>query len=154
VRDVDEDTRPRLICTACGTIHYENPRVVAAALAERDGRNGREALLMRRAWEPRRGYWSPPGGFVEIDETVEAAAIREAEEEVGLRLELQGLLGVYSRPIAGIVVVVFRARALNDEPKVGAEALEARWFAVDGVPWDRLAFETTAQALQDWVSVS
>lgn len=152
-RYVEEERRERLVCPSCGLIHYQNPRVVAAAVPERDGVDGRpRVLLMRRALEPRRGYWTPPGGFVEIDESAEDAARREGEEEVGLPLELSGLLGVYSRPAAAIVVVVYRARALRDEPRLGAEALEARWFTPDAIPWDELAFETTVRALRDWVA--
>jgi ADP-ribose pyrophosphatase YjhB (NUDIX family) len=107
---------------------------------------------MRRALEPRRGYWTPPGGFVELGESTEEAALREGEEEVGLPLELLGLLGVYSRPAMGIVVVAYRARALEEVPQPGIEALEAAWFTPDTIPWDDLAFETTVRAMRDWVA--
>ncbi|OGO49795.1 MAG: hypothetical protein A2148_07385 [Chloroflexi bacterium RBG_16_68_14] len=149
---VAEERRERLVCQACGLIHYRNPRIVAAALPERDGGDGqRRVLLMRRALEPRRGYWTPPGGFVELGESTEEAALREGEEEVGLPLELTGLLGVYSRTAVGVVVVVYRARALGEEPRLGWEALEARWFTAEAIPWDDLAFESTVRALRDWV---
>ena len=151
LQHVAEEQRQRLVCQACGLIHYLNPRLVAAVIPERDGDEGdRRALLMRRALEPRRGYWTPPGGFVELGESTEEAALRESEEEVGLPLELAGLLGVYSRPAAGVVVVVYRARALREEPRPGPEALEARWFAPEAIPWDDLAFESTVRALRDW----
>ncbi len=152
-RYVEEEQRERLVCRSCGHIHYLNPRLVASALPERDGADGgRRLLLMRRALEPRRGYWTPPGGFVELGESAEEAARREGEEEVGLRLELAGLLGVYSRPAVGVVVVAYRARAMSEEPRLGAEALEARWFTPDTIPWDDLAFETTVRALRDWIA--
>lgn len=150
---VEDEQRERLVCQACGLVHYLNPRIVAAAIPERDGADGRRRLLlMRRALEPRRGYWTPPGGFVELGESTEEAALREGEEEVGLPLELAGLLGVYSRTAAGVVVVVYRARALREEPRLGGEALEARWFTADAIPWNDLAFETTVRALRDWVA--
>jgi ADP-ribose pyrophosphatase YjhB (NUDIX family) len=151
LQPVAEEGRDRLVCQSCGFIHYLNPRIVASVLPERDGPGGREVLLMRRALEPRRGYWTPPGGFVELGESTEEAALREGREEVGLALEVAGLLGVYSRPAVGIVVVSYRARALDGEPALGSEALEARWFAADAIPWDDLAFETTVRALRDWV---
>ena len=88
---------------------------------------------------------------MELGESTEEAALRESEEEVGLPLELAGLLGVYSRPAAGIVVVVYRSLALREEPNLGSEALEARWFTPESIPWDDLAFETTVRALRDWV---
>jgi ADP-ribose pyrophosphatase YjhB (NUDIX family) len=152
LQPVPDEDRERLVCQSCGFIHYLNPRVVANAIPERNTDGRRHVLLMRRALEPRRGYWSPPGGFVELGETAEEAAIREGEEEVGLDLELFGLLGVYSRPVAGIVVVCFRARALTKEPQASAEALEVRWFADNKIPWEDLAFETTTAAMQDWVA--
>ena len=152
-RLVEEEQRDRYVCEACGFIHYLNPRLVAAALPERIGGGGaRQVLLMRRAIEPRRGYWTPPGGFVELGESAEEAAVREGEEEVGLALEVTGLLGVYSRPAVGLVVVAYRTRALGGEPRCGVEALEARWFGTADIPWDDLAFETTVHALKDWVA--
>jgi len=149
---VPGDERERLVCQTCAFIHYENPRVVASVLPERDEGGARLVLLMRRAMEPRRGFWTPPGGFVELGESPEEAAVREGAEEVALTLEPFALLGVYSRPALGIVVVAYRARALETEPQPGVEALEARWFAADEIPWDELAFETTTRALRDWLA--
>ncbi len=152
---VTEEGRERPVCQACGLVHYLNPRLVAAALPERDDADGqRRVLLMRRALEPRRGFWTPPGGFVELGESPEEGALRETEEEVGLPLELTGLLGVYSRVAAGVVVMVYRARALWEEPRLGSEALAARWFTPNAIPWDDLAFETRVRALRDWVARS
>ena len=153
LRHVEAEHRDRLICESCGMVHYLNPRVVAAAVPEIDGAGGpRRLLLMRRALEPRRGAWTMPGGFVDVGESTEEAALRESDEEVGLPLELISLLGVYSRPAVGIVVVVYRARALREEARIGDEALEARWFTADTIPWDELAFETTVRALRDWLA--
>lgn len=66
--------RRRLQCEGCGFIHYMNPRVVAAVIVEHTGR----LLLQQRAIEPRRGYWTFPGGFLEVGETPEAGARRDA----------------------------------------------------------------------------
>lgn len=152
---VAAEQRDRLVCQSCGIIHYLNPRLVAAVIPERDAAGSQRCLLlMRRALEPRRGYWTPPGGFVELGESTEEAALREGKEEVGLPLELTGLLGVYSRPAVGVVVVVYRARALREEPRLGSEALEARWFTSDTIPWEDLAFESTVRALRDWVKAT
>ncbi len=148
-RLVKGEDRPRLVCSQCGFIHYINPKVVVGAIPERAGR----ALLMRRAIEPRYGAWTFPGGFMEVDETAEEAALREAEEEVCLSLKLGPLLGVYSRPGPGILVVVFRARAGSEPPKPGDECLSVAWFRPEEIPWDELAFETTLWALRDWVAL-
>jgi ADP-ribose pyrophosphatase YjhB (NUDIX family) len=165
-RLVEGEDRPRLVCSRCDFIHYVNPKVVVGAIPERGGR----VLLMRRAIEPRYGAWTFPGGFMEIDETAEEAALREAEEEVGLSLTLGPLLGVYSRPAArggqaaarpggsdpgggpGVVVVVFRARVGRARPTPGTECLETAWFRPEDIPWEDLAFETTRWALRDWVA--
>lgn len=153
LQHVPDEGRERLVCQSCSFIHYLNPRVVAAALPERRGDDGRRhVLLMRRALEPRRGYWTPPGGFVEWGESAEEAALREGEEEVGLRLEMSALLGVYSRSAYGIIVVAYRARALGGDPEPSDEALEVKWFSEDNIPWEDLAFETTVAALKDWVA--
>jgi ADP-ribose pyrophosphatase YjhB (NUDIX family) len=108
---------------------------------------------------------------MEVDETAEEAALREAEEEVGLSLTLGPLLGVYSRPSArggqtaarpggpvpsegpGVLVVVFRARVGRAVPKPGRECLEAAWFRPEEIPWEGLAFETTHWALRDWLAL-
>jgi len=142
------DARLRFVCDRCGFIHYLNPRVVAATVPERDGR----FLLVRRAMDPMRGFWTFPGGFLEVGETAEQGAVRETEEEVGLAVKLGPLLGVYTRAEFGIVVVVYRASAgPGDAVLEEREIIEARWFAPDEIPWAELAFETTRQALRDLV---
>jgi len=146
---VEGEDRPRLVCRRCGFIHYINPKVVVGAIPERAGR----VLLLRRAIEPRYGAWTFPGGFMEVDETAEEAALREAKEEVGLSLKLGRLLGVYSRPRPGVLVVVFRARAGKEPPTPGHECLSTAWFRPEEIPWEELAFETTHWALRDWVAL-
>ena len=147
-RHIASEGRRRLQCEGCGFIHYMNPRVVAAVIVEHGGR----LLLQQRAIEPRRGYWTFPGGFLEFGETTEAGALREAKEEVGLDVALHGLHGVYARPDVGIVLVVYRGTSATDAAVIGdAESMAVRWFAPEEIPWGELAFETTEQALRDWL---
>ena len=149
-RLLQTEDRPRLVCDQCQRILYVNPRVVAGAIIERGGR----LLLLRRAIEPRRGTWTFPAGYMEIDETAEEAAARETEEEVGLKVKVSSLVGVYSRPAPqspGILTVIFQGQQPRGRLRIGHEALEARWFALDAIPWDELSFETTAWALRDWL---
>ena len=148
-RLLPEEDRPRLVCDH-GHILYVNPKLVVGVIPERRGR----ILLLRRAIEPRIGFWTYPGGFMEIDESVEECAAREALEEVGLIVHTAGLVGVYSRPGPhgpGIVSIVFRGRAREGRVQLGREALEARWFRPFDIPWDDLAYETTRWALRDWL---
>jgi len=137
---------PRSItCPHCGYGAYYNPKPVACAIP-RDAQG--RVLLLRRAFEPGAGLWTFPGGFVDLGESVEDAARRETREEMEIEIELGGLVGVYSRAEDRIVLVVFAARALG-EPSRTEEAIEVRAFARDEIPWDALAFWSTADALRD-----
>jgi ADP-ribose pyrophosphatase YjhB (NUDIX family) len=137
---------PRSIaCSHCGYAAYFNPKPVAAAIPVDDA--GR-VILLRRGFDPGRGRWTFPGGFVDLGESVEEAARRETDEELGMAIELGRLVGVYSRAEERVVLIVFLARALG-EPKTTPEAPEVRAFARNELPWDELAFWSTEQALHD-----
>jgi ADP-ribose pyrophosphatase YjhB (NUDIX family) len=143
------EDRLRLVCGSCGYISYKNPKVVVGILPVQDGM----VLLLRRAIEPRVGMWTCPGGFLEMGESVEEGARREAREELGIEVGDLKLLGVYSRPRGGVVVIVYLASLMGGEVRLGSEALETALFRPDDVPWEELAFPTTASALEDWVSL-
>lgn len=85
-------------------------------------------VLIRRGSEPFAGQWALPGGFVEVGETVEEAAIREAAEETGLAVEVARLVGVYSDPERDPrghnVSVAFLARVLSGELSAATDASE------------------------------
>ena len=143
---VAEVRYPRSIhCPACGYAAFFNPKPVACAIP-RDG-DGR-IILARRGFEPGRGRWSMPGGFVDLGETVEDAVRRELREELALEVTLDGLVGVYSSATERVVLIVYAATA-RGEAVLTEEALEVRAFAADELPWDELAFATDAQALRD-----
>lgn len=146
-RRVEDEGRERLVCGRCGFIHYLNPRLVANVLPERAGR----VLLLRRGIEPSYGKWAFPGGYLELGESAEQGAEREAWEEVGLIMRAGPLLGVYTRVEHGIVVLVYRGLRFSGRPVPGPEVLETAWFRPHEIPWPDLAFETTAAALRDWV---
>lgn len=75
------DGRARVVCHACGSVFYENPLPVAAAIVLNDRR---EVLLVKRRREPHRGEWCLPMGFAELGETIADAARRELREETGV----------------------------------------------------------------------
>jgi ADP-ribose pyrophosphatase YjhB (NUDIX family) len=142
---------PRSIrCPHCGYGAYYNPKPVACAIPR--AANG-EILLIRRGFEPRRGHWSMPGGFVDLGESVEDAARRECMEEIGIDVEIGALLGVYSDPRDRIVVVAYEARA-GEAPQTTEEALEVRAFPPEDLPWRQLAFRSDELALRDLLARS
>jgi ADP-ribose pyrophosphatase YjhB (NUDIX family) len=139
-------TFPRsIVCPQCGYGAYYNPKPVACAIPETDDGH---IILMRRATEPSRGHWTMPGGFVDLGESVEDAAIRECREELAIAVELHELVGVYSRAQDRIVVVVYGARA-QGTPQPTEEALEVRAFVPSDIPWRQLAFWSDERALRD-----
>ena len=140
------DDKVRLVCPSCGYVAYINPKLVAGSLPIVNGK----ALLLRRGIEPRVGTWTYPGGFVEMGESTEECAIREAHEELGVDVDGLRLLGVYSRQQAGIVTVVYLSDLIGGQPHPTPEALEASFFGPDEIPWDELAFPTTESALKAW----
>lgn len=149
-RYVEKERQRRLQCEGCGFIHYLNPRVVVGVIVEREG----QVLLQQRAIDPRRGYWTFPGGFLEVGETPVEGALRETREEVRLEVTLAGLHGVYARPDVGIVLVVYWGTSTEGEAVVGdLESMAVRWYPVDDIPWGELAFDTTEQALRDFVAL-
>ena len=135
----------RITCSHCGFAAYYNPKPVAAAIpVDAQGR----LILLRRGFDPGRGLWTFPGGFVDLGESVPDAARREADEELELAIELEDLIGVYSRAQDNVVLIVYRARATG-RPQTTPEAVEVRAFAPSEIPWGELAFWSTEVALRD-----
>lgn len=138
-----DDNRERAVCSACGTVHYENPlNVVGTLPVWRD-----QVLLCRRAIEPRYGLWTLPAGFMELGETIEEGALRETTEEAGARVTLQGLFSVLNVVRVGQVHLFYRAELHDIDFAPGSESLEVRLFREDEIPWDELAFRTVRETL-------
>src|SRR5512141_1202907 len=122
------DGRSRWQCPVCGYVQYENPVPGVGILIEHDD----QLVLVQRDRPPRAGEWALPSGFIEADESVENAAMREALEETGLKIELLELFGVYSfpegPPRSGLIIF-YRARPLNiDELRAGDDARAVSLF--------------------------
>jgi ADP-ribose pyrophosphatase YjhB (NUDIX family) len=145
---IEGEDRDRLSCPECGHIAYVNPRLVVTALPITD--DGK-LVLLRRGIEPGRGRWAQPGGFLEVDETVYQAAIRETLEETGLVIEPGEIIGLYTRLEAAVVTIAFESKVVGGSPSVTPEALEVRTFAPEAIPWDGIAFRTTMWMLRDWI---
>lgn len=140
------DNRPRFICDACGTIHYQNPRMVVGCLPEWEDK----VLLCRRAIEPRYGYWTLPAGFMENGETTAEGALRETLEEAGARVEITGLYSLFNVPDVDQVYLLFRARLLDLDYDPGEESLEVALFSESEIPWNEIAFRTVHRTLKHY----
>lgn len=145
-RQPDGDTHARLICGGCSYIHYENPKIIAGCIIERDGRY----LLCQRAIPPRPGTWTLPAGFMENNETTAEAAQRETDEEAGALIELLDIYTMISVPHISQIHGFYRARLLSPVFNPGEETLEARLFGETEIPWEELAFRTVKQTLQHY----
>jgi ADP-ribose pyrophosphatase YjhB (NUDIX family) len=146
LRIPEGDSLPRHVCNACGTIHYENPRIIVGCVPEWENR----VLLCRRAIEPRHGLWTVPAGFMENGETTAQGAQRETLEEANARVEILGLYSLFNIPHINQVYLLFRARLLDLDFHAGAETLETRLFAESEVPWDEIAFITVRRTLNHY----
>lgn len=147
-KPVPPDQKEEATCSSCGFVFYLNPKVVAGTIPADDGR----LLLIRRNISPAKGKWTFPGGFVDWGETVTNAAVRETLEETGLRVDLDGLLGVYSYQDFPVVIVVYRARVTGGTLRSSHETQELAWLRPAEIPWGELAFPSTREALRDFLS--
>ena len=139
----------RLVCRACSFIFYQDPKVVAGTIFTLNG----GVVLLRRGVEPAMGKWVFPGGYVDRGESVQEAAVRETLEESRLRVELDGLIDVYSYSKSPNVIIVYRAHIMGGELAAGDESIEAATFVAGQIPWPDLAFDSTRAALKDYVKL-
>jgi len=141
-----EPERP--VCTRCGFVFYLDPKIAVGTIIRTDAGG---LVLVRRAIDPGYGKWVFPGGYVDRGETLMAAAIREAREECGLDVRLDGLVNIYSYAGRAPVIVVYAATALGGELCADDECLETAVFATATIPWGHLAFRSTEEGLRDYL---
>ena len=140
------DNRERLVCRDCGFIHYQNPKIVIGAIVMWQDKY----LLCRRAIEPRRGFWTMPAGYLELNEGSEAGAKREAWEEARADIAIDGLLAIYDVPRLSQVQIIYRAHLTEPEFAPGEESLDVKLFAWGEIPWSELAFPSVHWALNHY----
>lgn len=136
----------RLVCSACHFVFYLDPKVAACSVVELDHR----IVLVQRGIDPQKGKWVIPGGFVDRGEEVKAAALRETEEECGIKTRIRDLLGIYSYPGRLVVVVVYLAEHLSGDVVARDECTAVRLVLPEEIPWSDLAFPSTVDALRDY----
>ena len=140
------DNRLRAVCGQCGFINYQNPRIVTGCLPVYKD----QVLLCKRGIEPRKGYWTLPGGFMELGETIEEGAARETVEEALADVEIQSLYTLFNVLPVGQVSVFYLARLNQPEFGAGPESEEVALFREQDIPWDELAFSTIAKTLRHY----
>jgi ADP-ribose pyrophosphatase YjhB (NUDIX family) len=138
------DNRPRHVCPTCGTIHYQNPKIVVGSIPVWEGR----VLLCRRAIEPRYGLWTLPAGFMENGETSQQGAARETLEEACARIDIEGLYTLFNLPHINQIYLLYRSRLLDLEFAAGEESLEVALFQEHEIPWDEIAFPVIRESLR------
>ncbi|HEY7284571.1 MAG TPA: NUDIX hydrolase [Vicinamibacterales bacterium] len=140
-----EPERP--VCARCGFIYYIDPKVAVGTIIRT---SSDRFVLVKRAIEPGYGKWVFPGGYVDRGEELTAAALREAREESGLDVRLDGLVNIYSYAGRVPVIVVYAATALGGTLAPDDEGLEIAEFREAAIPWDELAFRSTYDGLRDY----
>jgi len=138
------DNLPRHICEHCNIVHYQNPKLVVGCLPVWN----EQVLLCKRAIEPSYGLWTLPAGFMENQETLEQAALRESHEEANANLEIENIYTVISLPHINQIYVLYRAKLLDLDFYAGTESLEVKLFNEDDIPWEQLAFKTIENTLR------
>lgn len=145
----EEGGRLRPVCDNCGYVHYVNPVPGVGLVIEKDG----GVVLVQRGNPPHQGAWTLPSGFVEADESAEEAAIREAEEETGLKVEIIEMAGVNSfpegPPVSGIMIF-YRMRPIGGELRAGDDAADVAVFMPDDMP--RMPFRTHREMMAEWLA--
>jgi len=139
----------RLVCRACGFVFYIDPKIAVGTIIR--SLSGR-IVLVRRSIDPGYGKWVFPGGYVDRGEPLTAAAIREAREECGLDVRLDGLVNIYSYAGRTPVIVVYAATAIGGTLAVDDESLETAEFDAIAIPWTELAFRSTEEGLRDFLA--
>ncbi|MEQ1727672.1 MAG: NUDIX hydrolase [Vicinamibacterales bacterium] len=139
----------RLVCLACSFVFYLDPKIAVGTIIRTDRDH---LVLVRRAIEPGYGKWVFPGGYVDRGEALTRAAIREAREECGLDVRLDGLVNIYSYPGRTAIIVVYAATAVGGALAVDDESLESAVVEPAAIPWNDLAFHSTHDALRDYLA--
>ncbi len=144
LRIPDGEDRERHVCASCGTIHYQNPKMVVGCIVE----HGNRILLCKRAISPRRGFWTIPAGFMELGESAPAGAARETLEEACAKVEIVAPYAHFDIPHIGQAYLIYRARLLEERFAPGPESTEVELVDPARIPWEELAFLAVRYSLE------
>lgn len=141
-----EDDHVRAVCSVCGLVHYNNPKMVVGCIPEWQGK----ILLCKRNIEPRLGKWTLPAGYLENGESVQAGAVRETREEALAEVKLLGPYRLFNILFVDQIYFMFRAAMTSDQFGPTTESSEVRLFDEKDIPWDEIAFEVIRQTLEHY----
>jgi ADP-ribose pyrophosphatase YjhB (NUDIX family) len=136
--------KTRSVCPNCGFVHFEDPKVAVGVIVEMDG----GIVLGKRGHEPQLGLWSFPSGYVDAGEVLEEAAVREVQEETGLDVRIDRLIGAYSRAGDRIIFIAYAGSVVGGELCAGEECLEVGTFPPDALP--EMAFPHDEAIIRAW----
>ncbi len=138
------DNRPRIVCSDCRTIHYQNPKIVTGCLPVWEDR----VLLCRRAIEPAYGLWNVPSGYLENGESVLEGARREVREEAAAEVDVDYLISLYNIERINQVYLQFVGKLVDGAFGIGPESLDTALFNEQEIPWQEIAFTSSAFTLR------
>ena len=144
---VNGDSMYRDVCSACNYIHYINPKIIVGVLPYK----GDRVLLCKRDIEPGFGKWTLPSGFMEMGESLEEGAKREALEEANLKIRIKNLYGTYSIPKIGQVLFIYIGKISNNNFRAADETSEVSLIKISNIPWDQIAFPSVEFFLRKYV---
>jgi ADP-ribose pyrophosphatase YjhB (NUDIX family) len=136
--------RLRPVCPQCGRVHYRDPKVAAGVLVKQAGK----VLLVQRRFQPEKGNWALPAGFVDAGEDPRLAAARECLEETGLQVEigeLEQILYGKDHPAGADLMLVYRGKEVGGRLMPQDDAAAVGYFYLDDLP--SLAFRSTREVL-------
>ncbi len=140
------DHKPREVCSACGHIHYVNPKVIVGTLPV----SGNKVLLCKRNIEPRLGYWTLPAGFMELNETSGEGAARETWEEAEAKLDNMQFYRIIDLPDISQIYMFYTADLLDEEFNTTPESSEVALFEEHEIPWNNMAFVVVSRLLKEY----
>ena len=143
-KKVDLEQKRRRVCKNCGFVDYQNPKIVTGSIVIKN----KKILLCKRAISPSYGKWTFPSGYLDKNETPEEGAIREAQEEVNIKIKVEKLFIIFTVRKKNLVQFIFLAKHINKTFKPGIETIEARYFDYKDLPWKSLAFPSVQYALK------
>lgn len=138
------DDHERMVCGDCGFVSYENPKIITGSVVTYDDK----ILLCKRAIDPQKGRWTIPAGFMELNESPEEGAVREAWEEARAKIIINDLLAVYTVRRISQVHLMFRAELPDAVFEAGPESERVALFTWNEIPWDDLAFPSVHWVLK------